>query len=219
MIRKSLMLGLAALLMSQPAEAATMFNLTLVDPLAGLGSVSFGTVSVTENANGSLTFLETLTPGFKIHDGTSNHNAFSFSIAGDPTVTVSSLTAGFAAISTSSGINVSAPPFGSFFTAIDCTTSCGPGYNGGYAGTLSFTVSAAKTLTLQSLGFNTINGHNVYFTTDVVNASGYTGNVGAAGVVAAVPEPATWALMLVGFGGVGYSMRRRKQGHMTAVTA
>ena len=28
--------------------------------------------------------------------------------------------------------------------------------------------------------------------------------------VAAVPEPATWAMMLIGFGAVGYSMRRRK---------
>ena len=28
--------------------------------------------------------------------------------------------------------------------------------------------------------------------------------------VAAVPEPGTWALMLVGFGAVGFSMRRRR---------
>ncbi len=26
----------------------------------------------------------------------------------------------------------------------------------------------------------------------------------------AVPEPATWAMMLVGFGGIGFAMRRRK---------
>ncbi len=31
--------------------------------------------------------------------------------------------------------------------------------------------------------------------------------------VAPVPEPATWAMMLVGFGAVGYSMRRRKAGY------
>lgn len=28
---------------------------------------------------------------------------------------------------------------------------------------------------------------------------------------AAVPEPATWAMMLVGFGGIGFAMRRRKK--------
>ncbi len=33
-------------------------------------------------------------------------------------------------------------------------------------------------------------------------------------VAAAVPEPATWAMMLVGFGGIGVAMRRRR-----AVTA
>ncbi|MFD1786641.1 PEPxxWA-CTERM sorting domain-containing protein [Sphingomonas floccifaciens] len=30
-------------------------------------------------------------------------------------------------------------------------------------------------------------------------------------VTSAVPEPATWAMMLIGFGGIGASMRRRKQ--------
>ena len=28
---------------------------------------------------------------------------------------------------------------------------------------------------------------------------------------AAVPEPATWAMMLIGFGGIGVSLRRRKR--------
>lgn len=30
------------------------------------------------------------------------------------------------------------------------------------------------------------------------------------GIIAAVPEPATWAMMLVGFGGIGFSMRRKR---------
>lgn len=30
-------------------------------------------------------------------------------------------------------------------------------------------------------------------------------------VGAAVPEPATWAMMLIGFGAIGFAMRRRKQ--------
>lgn len=38
------------------------------------------------------------------------------------------------------------------------------------------------------------------------------GSVGGTLTIAAVPEPATWALMLMGFGAVGHSMRRRRSG-------
>jgi PEP-CTERM motif len=31
-------------------------------------------------------------------------------------------------------------------------------------------------------------------------------------VTPGVPEPATWAMMLIGFGAVGYSMRRQRKG-------
>jgi len=34
-------------------------------------------------------------------------------------------------------------------------------------------------------------------------------------VEAAVPEPATWAMLLLGFGAVGFSMRRRRQAQLT----
>ncbi|HWJ59374.1 MAG TPA: PEPxxWA-CTERM sorting domain-containing protein [Sphingomicrobium sp.] len=30
------------------------------------------------------------------------------------------------------------------------------------------------------------------------------------GFLAAVPEPATWAMMLIGFGAMGWSIRRRR---------
>jgi opacity protein-like surface antigen len=47
----------------------------------------------------------------------------------------------------------------------------------------------------------------------------YTGNLTTAGNIsgnatftaAAVPEPATWGLMLIGFGGIGLAMRRRRR--------
>jgi hypothetical protein len=35
----------------------------------------------------------------------------------------------------------------------------------------------------------------------------------------AVPEPSTWAMMLIGFGAVGYSMRRRKVGYQALQAA
>ena len=38
-------------------------------------------------------------------------------------------------------------------------------------------------------------------------------------VVAAVPEPTSWAMMLIGFAGVGYSMRRRRRSGIIAQAA
>lgn len=211
MVGKFALLAAAGMVLAQPASAATkVFTLSAVDSSAGLGSGPFGTVTVTESG-GSLLFSETLAAGYRIHDGNANHNAFTFSILGDPAVTISNLTSGFAAINTSAGTTVSAPPFGDFATGIDCSTACGPGYNGGYTGTLSFTVSAATALSLASLGFNTVGANQIFFTTDVVNANGATGNVGAvAAAVTAVPEPASWALMLLGFAGIGCVARRQR---------
>lgn len=45
--------------------------------------------------------------------------------------------------------------------------------------------------------FTQVTGNNINFT---VNTT-----------IPAVPEPATWAMMLLGFGGIGYSMRRRRK--------
>jgi hypothetical protein len=36
------------------------------------------------------------------------------------------------------------------------------------------------------------------------------------GAVGAVPEPSTWAIMLVGLGGLGAAMRRRRRAASTA---
>ncbi len=44
-----------------------------------------------------------------------------------------------------------------------------------------------------------------------LTSSGNSLEVDNFGTVAAVPEPSTWALMLFGFGAVGFSMRRRRR--------
>lgn len=192
---------------NQPLSAATqVFTLDVVDVSSGLGAGPFGTVSVQESA-GSLIFTETLNSGYRIHDGNANHNALSFSLAGDPAVTVSNLTAGFQFIT-----GVTAPPFsGSFDYAIDCTTACGHGYPGGFSGTLSFTVTAnSGSLNLSSLLSSVYNGKTIYLASDVVTSAGATGNAG--GTIGAVPEPTSWAMMISGFGLIGATMRRKRAG-------
>lgn len=55
-------------------------------------------------------------------------------------------------------------------------------------------------------------GAGVYSVTGVViaHATDFPGGGGAAAQLTAVPEPASWALMLVGFGALGFAARRRR---------
>jgi len=204
----SLMISAAALFIAPDVVNATVYTLSVADPGAGLGSGPFGTISVTQDVNGtSLDISETLNSGFEFHAGNANHPALAFSISGNPTISVSGVTSGFTLTSTSAG-SISAPPFGSFGYAFTCS-GCGPGFGGGLTGPLSFVLSDAGTLTPASLGFNSYDGSNIFFTTDLVIANGNTGNVGAT-LTPAVPEPSTWAMMILGFVGLGFMAYRRK---------
>lgn len=79
------------------------------------------------------------------------------------------------------------------------------GFFQGSVGTLGFSISAAVT-----------GGGIPANTFDVVTVKGvsYGGNYGGvlrADAIPAVPEPATWAMLLAGFGAVGFAMRRRRE--------
>ncbi len=57
---------------------------------------------------------------------------------------------------------------------------------------------------------------SVSITTPTTAGFGALTQLRVRGPVGAVPEPATWAMMLLGFGGIGYSMRRRRKSTMIA---
>jgi hypothetical protein len=99
------------------------------------------------------------------------------------------------------------------FNALTDTTSVGISINGGATQTFSlgngenffgFTATGGDVIT--SIAFDT-NGSGV---TDLrqLRVGGVRASVGA------VPEPGTWAMMLIGFGAVGFSIRRRKPRHL-----
>jgi hypothetical protein len=53
-------------------------------------------------------------------------------------------------------------------------------------------------------------GTPALFAVDVINNAGTTGNAGATAFSPAVPEPSTWAMMILGFMGVGFLAYRRR---------
>ena len=89
------------------------------------------------------------------------------------------------------------------------TTSGANGFNG-YR--LSF---AGRTITSVTLGAGTTFVPNSFsfsgssFSFDVAGQDPQGGNTVFQIGVAAVPEPATWGMMILGFGAIGYAMRRR----------
>lgn len=90
--------------------------------------------------------------------------------------------------------------FPSAFTAFPTPTTV-PSSNGN-----NFIGLAASSGGMTYYGF-------AYTTNTVLNSYGFetvAGQTIIATVAPAVPEPGTWALMMVGFGAVGYVMRRRR---------
>ena len=61
--------------------------------------------------------------------------------------------------------------------------------------------------------FNTLPGHT-FAVADGVHKNGFLGTYDISAAIAGVPEPATWAMLIISFGGIGAMLRgaRRRQG-------
>jgi len=191
------------------SHAATLVSdFTLDGATGGLGvAAPYGEV-VVNDAGGTLAFTVTLFDGLKFRNTPdSNHYSFAFNLGG-LSATVSNITDNGTGTFTFVGGPVNESPFGTFQLAVDCTSGCITGYNANSPSVLGFKVAGANALTVNSL---TKNSNGDYFSADVTNTHGVTGNIGANSLKGAVPEPASWAMMLVGFGGLGAALRHRRR--------
>jgi hypothetical protein len=105
-----------------------------------------------------------------------------------------------------------------FDYAVQVKDSINPKDYYGGVNNLTFTITGAglslASLTSQQETVGNVT-RNVFFGADLRQCIGtapcVTGPVGAIASVGGVPEPATWAMMLVGFGGMGALMRRQRR--------
>ena len=207
--------ALAAMAVSMAVAApasATIWLLNMTDAQGALAS-PYGQVEVTDAGGGSLNFTVTLFDGLKFTDTGVAHSAFTFSLAGAPVVTPSGLPSDYSF--TRNPDMVQNSPFAYFDYAVTCMDSCRPS-DGGRAGPLSFTITGAG-LTLASLASatGTFGGQTVLFAADTISTAGVTGAIGGGPIAGGVPEPATWAMMIIGMGMVGMGLRLRRRPEAT----
>lgn len=81
------------------------------------------------------------------------------------------------------------------------------------------TTVGGTTYSLTEFSFRRYLGDAVspYVATPGNDGNDYSGNFTFSATTAPVPEPTTWALMLVGFGAVGYSIRSRPRRQLQAI--
>ena len=170
------------------------------------GVQPFGTVTATQLAPGGVVTVDVQLTSpylFQPHNG-SSLDTFVFNPVGlgAPILSAASITAGFVVAPNTNPED----GFGNFTAAID--------YTGQHptTGFLEFTMTDAGTLSLANFALSTSGSPSVYLAADIAG-NGNTGAVGSGPsitVFSAVPEPSTWAMMILGFMGVGFMAYRRK---------
>jgi hypothetical protein len=213
----------AAVALATQAQATTY----LLTQSQAFGTGSYGSVVVSQDGVdkdgfNQLKYVVTLNSDFRFNDSGNGHVAFAFAIKGAPTFNTFAGPTGFSLDPSANG--VANKPFDGFDYALDCPVTCKPSGKASNPSTLTFTVSApGLTESMVDYATKAYNANNIFFAADVVQvahcSSGCkTGAVGAMSA-SAVPEPAAWGMMTLGLFGLGFALRRRRQGAAQAVTA
>ena len=207
--------------------------------LAGAGGPAggnFGTVKVEDFGSNYLEFTVDLAAGYGFQNVGNNktHDALAFDIIGDPKAvfTFLSPTSGvFDGNDTFTGAGAKADSYGAqgWSPAYDYAVQVHNKNHDNYlfgdlnSEILKFRLATTCTgacvppaLTVNSLGSEVGGGHTIFFSADLSGAAGgfATGPVGAIEhfqTSPGVPEPESWTLMILGFGGVGALLRRSRR--------
>ena len=207
-MKKFLLATLAAASLATGASALTLVNAAVTGSVAGPGQ----TVWTTANTGNYTLFLSSPNPGDYL-----NPNDESISI-GIPNGTSRVLLTGEGyfpgnTLNSDPAYNLTLS-FDSGQTLTGLYTVATNSFSGG-----SSIVSGGRTFSLIEFSYTRFLGDVVRPNVATPGGDGndYNGNFRISSVAGAVPEPASWALMIVGFGMVGVSARRRKAS--TAVAA
>ena len=178
---------------------------TAQNPLIALPGTILGVVTVSDLLTGGVDVKVTLENGTQGFVTTGNHTSFAFNLSPDTGITSANIgnltpSASFAVLSPAPG-TFPDPAFGPFLYEITCSI-CQGGSNP-QIGPLEFTISGVTTQ-------NFLNVDGVVFAADLKGPLGGTGAIAGDPLVTAVPEPSTWAMMILGFMGVGFMAYRRK---------
>ena len=209
----------AAMAMGASANTAhaAVYTLNVDGCSGGCGYTSYGTVTVNGQGTNTLNFDVELAPNvfFQQAGGANGHQETFWDLLGNPTVTLAGLASDFSAnASQSAGSNSPCGPFSNFSYVVNWV---GPPTNngnlpGGGVQSLTYSVTGSGPLTLGS-GTSSLTTLPIYYVVDVAsyNRAGALINTGRVGAtLTSVPEPATWAMMLMGFFGAGAMLRRRQ---------